>query len=85
MISKVLIKILLEMQAFNDADYKSRLIECLHLHQNHNNKINPFPHDKIVDQTKLKVFADDKYNVTKMIISVFVRVEHTVGKGENAG
>ena len=49
-------------------------IECL----------NPFPHDKILDQTRLKTFADDKLNVTKMIISVFDRVENIVGKGEIA-
>ena len=36
--------------------------------------INPFPHDKILDQTKLKAFADDILNVTKLIISVFDRV-----------
>ena len=45
---------------------------------------NPFPHDKILDQTKLKAFADEKLNVTKMIISVFDRVEKIVGKGEIA-
>ena len=31
---------------------------------------NSFPNDKILDQTKLKAIADDKLNVTKMIISV---------------
>ena len=45
---------------------------------------NPFPHDKILDQTKLKIFADDKSNVTKIIISVCDRVENIVGKGEIA-
>ena len=40
------------------------------------------PHDKIFDQTELKVFADDNLNVTKMIISAFDRVENIVGKGE---
>ena len=50
----------------------------------HNVSLNPFPQDKILDQTKLKAFADDKLNVTKMIISVFDRVENTVGKGEIA-
>ena len=44
--------------------------------------INPFPRDKILDQTKLKAFADDKLNVTKMAISVFDRAENIVGKGE---
>ena len=46
--------------------------------------VNPFPLDKILDQTKLKAFADDKLDVTKMIISVFDRVENIVGKGEIA-
>ena len=45
---------------------------------------NPFAHDNILDQTKLKAFADDKLNVTKMIISIFYRVENIVGKGEIA-
>ena len=35
--------------------------------------------------TKLKAFADDKLNTTKMTISHFDRVESTVRKGENAG
>ena len=43
---------------------------------------NPFPLEKILDQTKLKAFADDKLNATKMLISVFDRVENIVGKGE---
>ena len=46
--------------------------------------INPFPHNKILDQTKLKVFADDKLIVTKMIISVFDREENYVEKREIA-
>ena len=37
-----------------------------------------------MDQTKLKAFADDKLYVTKMIISVFNRVENILGKGEIA-
>ena len=45
----------------------------------------PLPNDKILKVTKLKVFADDKFNLAKMTISVFDRVEYTVGKGENAG
>ena len=47
--------------------------------------INPFPNDKILDRTKLKAFADDKLNITKMTISSFDKVENTGGKGENAG
>ena len=46
--------------------------------------INSFPHDKILDQTNLKAFADDKLNVTKLIISVFDKVENIVEKGEIA-
>ena len=42
------------------------------------------PDDKILDQTKLKAFADEKLDVTKMIISVFERMENIVGKGEIA-
>ena len=34
--------------------------------------------------TKLKAFADTKLNVAKMTISLYDRVENTVGKGENA-
>ena len=37
---------------------------------------------KILDQTKLKAFADHKLNVTKMVISIFDRVENIVEKGE---
>ena len=33
--------------------------------------VNPFPQNKILDQTELKAFADDKLNVPKMIISIF--------------
>ena len=40
---------------------------------------------EILDLTKLKAFADDKLKVAKMRISLFDRVENTVGKGENAG
>ena len=47
-------------------------------------RINPFPHNKILDLTKLKAFADDKWNVTKIVISVFEIVENIVGKGEIA-
>ena len=34
--------------------------------------------------TILKAFTDDKLNIAKMTISLFDRVENTVGKGENA-
>ena len=45
---------------------------------------NPFPLDKILDHIKLKAFADDKLNVTKLVISVLDKVENIVGKGEIA-
>ena len=45
---------------------------------------NSLPDDKILHQSKLKAFAGDKLNVTKMIISVFDIVENIVGKGEIA-
>ena len=46
--------------------------------------LNPFPHDRILDQIKLKAFVNDKLNVKKMTISVFDRAENIVGKGEIA-
>ena len=49
-----------------------------------NYDINPFLHDKNLDQTKLKAFADDKLDVTKMVIYVFDRIENIVGNGEIA-
>ena len=45
---------------------------------------NPFTLDKILDQTTLKAFVDDKLNVTKMMKSVFDSAENIVGKGEIA-
>ena len=35
--------------------------------------------------TELKVFADDKLHVGKMIVSLYDDVENNVRKGENAG
>ena len=48
------------------------------------NSFKPIPTWQILDQTKLKAFAKNKINVTKMIISVFDRVENIVGKREIA-
>ena len=47
--------------------------------------INPLPNNKILDVTKLKAFADAKFNVGRMLTSLLDRVENTVGKEENAG
>ena len=33
----------------------------------------------------MKVLADDKFDVAKMLISLFDRVDDIMGKGENAG
>ena len=54
---------------------KDKLMICLH----------SLPNNKILDQSKLKEFADDKIEVLKMMIFVFDMVENIVGKGENAG
>ena len=45
--------------------------------------INPLPNDGILDLTKLKAIADDKINVSKMVIC-FDRIKNILGKGENA-
>ena len=47
--------------------------------------INSLANDNVLAVTKLKAFADDKFNIGKMKISLFDRVENIVGKGENAG
>ena len=46
--------------------------------------VNPCPNDEILDETKLKVFEDDRLN-NKNDIYVLDRVENIVGKGENVG
>ena len=45
---------------------------------------NSLPNSKFLEWSKLKAFADDKLNITKMTISLCERVENTVGKEENA-
>ena len=42
------------------------------------------PDDNHKDWTKFKAVADDKFNVARIMISVFDQVENIVGKGENA-
>ena len=42
---------------------------------------NPLPNGKILNVTKFKPFADHKLTVANMMISLFDRVENTVGKG----
>ena len=47
--------------------------------------VHSLPNDIFFDRTKFKAFADDQLNIAKIIISVFDKIEHIVGKGENAG
>ena len=47
--------------------------------------VNCLPNNKIWAVTKLKAFADDKFNTAEMLMSVFHRVENILGKGKNAG
>ena len=54
-------------------------LHCLH------KVLNSISSYKFLDWSKMKVFADDVFNVVMMIISIFYRVENIVGKGENAG
>ena len=42
------------------------------------------PNNKTFALTKLGAFADNKFNVAKIKISGFDKVENIVGKGENA-
>ena len=49
------------------------------------NVFNSLPNDKILARSKLKAFADDKTEFSKIMNFVFDRVENIVGKGENAG
>ena len=48
-------------------------------------KLNLLPNDNISDVTKLKACAEDKFNIAKVMISLFDRIENIVGKRENAG
>ena len=47
--------------------------------------VNSSPNNKFLDLSKLKAFADDKFNVAENFKFVLGRVENIVGKGENAG
>ena len=43
------------------------------------------PDNNLLDWSKFKLVADDKFNVAEIMISVLDLVESIVGKGENAG
>ena len=49
------------------------------------NQFISLPNNKVLDQSNLKDFADDKINVTYITNFVLGREENIVGKGENAG
>ena len=50
----------------------------------HHRVLNSSPNKRNLARTKLKAFADDMFNVARLMIFVFDRVENIVGKGENA-
>ena len=45
---------------------------------------NSIPKNNFLDWIKFKAFAD-KLDIAKLMISILDRIEHVVGKGENAG
>ena len=49
------------------------------------NTVYSLPNDKILALTKLKAFADHKFNAAKIVISFYDKAENIVGKEENAG
>ena len=49
------------------------------------NDFNSLPSNKIAASTKFKALVDNRFNATKLMISVFDRVENNVEKRENAG
>ena len=46
--------------------------------------ISSLPNDMFLNWTKIKAFADNEFNIAKIMISVFNWVENTVEKGEIA-
>ena len=46
---------------------------------------NSIPKDKILDLSKLKAFADDKFNVNKILQFLFGKERNIVEKGEIPG
>ena len=51
----------------------------------HHSDFNSLTNSKILDQSKLKAFADDKLNLIQMAKFVLHKTENIVGKEENAG
>ena len=63
--------------------HASNLAAAKFCNKMYHSSFNPLP-DKILADSKLKVFADNKSNVTQNIKCVFYSGKQT-GKGENAG
>ena len=49
-----------------------------------NHEVKSLPYHKMLDWSKLKGFCRQHIKIIKMMISIFDRVENTVGKRENA-
>ena len=64
--------------------YQTAIFRLVQIETNSRQHFNPFSNDKVLDETKLKAFANDK-QTKKNNIFVFDRVENIVGQGENAG
>ena len=69
----------------NDNNKVSLTTGKYHCNEMRKCSLNSLPHNKILDWSKLKAFADDKLNATEKLKFVLGRVENIVGKGENAG
>ena len=48
-------------------------------------RVNSLPYTKILDQSKMEDYEDDKINLTQILNFVLKREENIVGKGEHAG
>ena len=64
---------------------RSEICHSLEGLRNTSHSINPLPNDKILLQSKLKAFADNKLKVIQLAKFVMDKIENIVGKEENAG
>ena len=51
----------------------------------YHHQVNSLPNNKFLDWSKLKALAEDKFDLTKNMKSVFQRLKNILGKRENAG
>ena len=61
------------------------LVCCLKLRSVWKSVVKSLPNGKILDWSKLEAFADDKINVTEMMISVSDGVDNITGFGKHCG